>query len=347
MKKIITLLILTLSTFTFSETFYHTPHGSKYHRASCRYGVDYKNSNPISLERAISIGLEPCKLCDPPGEVTTSSSSESYNNLSYDNENTSFTTTSIKDKDTIASFNVLHLGWNNSKNYNMLANVVSQFDLIGLMEVMKEDGLVNLVNALNSNSNDSWSYHISNDKVGRSSYKEYYGFIYNDEVEFLGSNDFYPDTYDDFERDPYASSFRFGKFDFTMVLLHSIYGDSKSEREDEADNLDDVYTYYQDLDPNENDIIIGGDFNLSARNSSFDLIGVDGLKYAIQPYAKTTIGYTGLSSAYDNIFYSDYSTEVIGSGVYDFTNNNYKAIRKIISDHLPVYLDVTTIRDDD
>ena len=41
----------------------------------------------------------------------------------------------------IASFNVLHLGWNNKKDYKTLSEIISLFDITGLVEVTNEKGL--------------------------------------------------------------------------------------------------------------------------------------------------------------------------------------------------------------
>ena len=46
------------------ETIVHiTDTGSKYHRASCR---TLKSDHEVTLEKAKSMGLEPCKVCNPP-----------------------------------------------------------------------------------------------------------------------------------------------------------------------------------------------------------------------------------------------------------------------------------------
>jgi endonuclease/exonuclease/phosphatase family metal-dependent hydrolase len=247
----------------------------------------------------------------------------------------------------IATFNTLHLGWGKNKNYARLAEIISNFDVVGLEEVMSEAGLEELTRVLNEKTQRKWNYHMSDKKVGRSKYKEFYGYVYNDNAQFLESEGFYPDSKDVFERDPYAASFKLNEFDFTFVTCHSVFGDSKSERMAEASYLDDVYSYYQGLDNSENDIFIGGDYNLPANDQSFDLVNIDQITYALKPVQKTSIGKSGLSSAYDNIFYSKYTNEILDAGVYDFTNNDYASVRKSISDHIPVYVVIDTSIDDD
>lgn len=46
-----------------AQTFYKTPSGKKYHLADCHM---VKNvSEAITLEQAIKLNLEPCKICKP------------------------------------------------------------------------------------------------------------------------------------------------------------------------------------------------------------------------------------------------------------------------------------------
>ena len=142
-----------------------------------------------------------------------------------------------------------------------------------------------------------------------------------------------------------------GEFDFTYVLVHSIYGDRKSQREAEASQMYKVYNYFQDRDKKEQDILIGGDFNLPGYNAAFKKLFShrDQINYSLDPINKTSIGKKSLSKPYDNIFYSyRYTKEYTGRvGVYDFTDNDYSEVRRTISDHLPIFIEVETDRDDD
>jgi iron uptake system EfeUOB component EfeO/EfeM len=67
-----------------------------------------------------------------------------------------------------ASYNMLRLGSNNGKDYTTLAKVVSNFDIVGSIEVMNPSGLNSLVSNL-----PGWKYVISDHAVGDKSYKEY------------------------------------------------------------------------------------------------------------------------------------------------------------------------------
>ncbi len=264
-----------------------------------------------------------------------------------------FSFLSAKEIAVVGSFNTLHLGWK-GKNITQAAQVVSMFDITALMEVMSEDGVEELKEAVEKESGKKWEYIISKRAAGREKYQEYYAFIYQkDRVKLLKEHGFYLEKKeDDFQREPYGCDFKIGNFDFTFVVVHLTFGDEKSEREREAVQLGEVYDYFQKINGKENDLLLAGDFNLPAYDSSFKklLAHKDGIFYGIDPGIKTTIGKNGFSSSYDNIFYCyKYTKEYSGnSGAFDFTNGNYKKVRKEISDHLPVYMEFNIgNRDDD
>ena len=154
-----------------------------------------------------------------------------------------------------------------------------------------------------------------------------------------------------FERTPYGADFKIGNFDFTFVLVHSIFGKRESERRAEAFTMDRVYDYFQNLDSEENDIIIAGDFNLSADDEAFEnlLNHSDEVVHVLNPRIKTTIGKDKLASSYDNMFLSKiYTQEFEGkSGAIDFTKKQYRMMKDKISDHLPIFIIVDTEFDDD
>lgn len=251
----------------------------------------------------------------------------------------------------IASFNTLRLG-KGEKDYAHLAKSIEPFDIIGLVEVMNKKGLYKLLSEVEKISNSKWGYEISPYPVGTAEYKEYYAYLYKkDKVKFIKSEGFYPDVNDDFIREPYGATFKIDNFDFTYVLIHSIYGKKVSQRQFEASKILNVYNYFQNLDSIENDILIGGDFNLAANDSAFEnlLNHKDNIIFALDPSIKTTIGTKGFANSYDNIFLSKkFTTEFKGrSGALDITKEDYIKTRKEVSDHLPIFIIVDTEIDDD
>lgn len=251
----------------------------------------------------------------------------------------------------IGSFNTLRLG-KGDKDYEHLAKSIEPFDIVGLVEVMNKKGLYKLISIMEKISDSKWGYEISPYPVGTDDYKEYYAFLYKkDKVSFIKSEGFYPDENDVFIREPYGATFKINNFDFTYVLIHSIYGKKISQRQFEATKLIDVYNYFQNLDPVENDILIGGDFNLPANDPAFMAIlnHEDDIIYTLDPSIKTTIGTQRFANSYDNIFISKkYTQEFKGqSGALDITRGDFIKTRKEVSDHLPIFIIVDTEIDDD
>ncbi|MCL4585710.1 LuxR family transcriptional regulator [Fusobacterium nucleatum] len=251
----------------------------------------------------------------------------------------------------IASFNILRLGAV-KKDIVQTAKILKGFDIVGLVEVINRNGVEELVDELNKQSDEKWDYHISPFGVGSSKYKEYFAYIYKkDKVKFIKSEGFYKNGKSSLLREPYGATFQIGNFDFTFVLVHTIYGNNESQRKAENYKMVDVYNYFQDRDEKENDIFIAGDFNLYALDESFRPLykHADKITYAIDPAIKTTIGAKGRANSYDNFFFSQkYSQEFTGSsGALDFSGDNPKLMREIVSDHIPVFIVVETSKDDD
>lgn len=260
-------------------------------------------------------------------------------------------TLSLADEAYIASFNILRLGAA-KKDMVQTAKILKGFDIVGLVEVINRDGVEELVDELNKQSDEKWDYHISPFGVGSSKYKEYFAYVYKkDKVKFIKSEGFYKNGKSSLLREPYGATFQIGNFDFTFVLVHTIYGNNESQRKAENYKMVDIYNYFQDRDEKENDIFIAGDFNLYALDESFRPLykHADKITYAIDPAIKTTIGAKGRANSYDNFFFSQkYSQEFTGSsGALDFSGDNPKLMREIVSDHIPVFIVVETSKDDD
>ena len=242
----------------------------------------------------------------------------------------------------IASFNAMRLG-EKEKNYEIMAKILSNFDLIGIEEVMHEKGLKKLKAHLVKLTGEKWEYIISENSVGSEGYREYYGYIYRkekfQEVRKLG---FYKEKNEnEFMREPYGAYFKSGNFDFVYVISHSIFGDKETQRLIEASNYVNVYEYFLKKSE-ESDIIIAGDFNVPADSLAFrNLSERAGVSYLLSPEENpTTLSDERLVSSYDNFFINKEKTKEFleNSGVYNFVkSNNYAIIKKYISDHLPIF----------
>ena len=170
-------------------------------------------------------------------------------------------------------------------------------------------------------------------------------------VQILGDIRIYPDPDDGFIREPAVADFQAGTFDFTLIAIHSIYGDTKAERRAEAELLDEVYAAGQDADPLEQDVILLGDFNLPPGDAAFA-----NLKAILEPLITGT-RYTTISenakSLYDNFwfdaaFVSEYDGQ---NGVDDFDvtvfDNDDRAASLAVSDHRPIWATFETDGVDD
>lgn len=263
----------------------------------------------------------------------------------------------------IASFNTLHLGWGSDKNFEIIASILSRFDLVALQEVMKEEAVATLVSQLESIPSSSggsslqWDYIVS-DKLGTTKYKESYAFIWkSDRISLIPNSAFvHSDENDEFIREPYVASFKAGNIDFMLISAHFVFGDKLKERQDEARAMAEVYSKLQQADSHENDLILLGDFNLPPTDVGWqDLKDLTGIAWVLNPPSLTTVGKTGMSSLYDNIwFQTQFTPEFAGTGgsyeyMHDFFETDvFESARQFVSDHVPVYAVFrTNVGDDD
>jgi exonuclease III len=150
-----------------------------------------------------------------------------------------------------------------------------------------------------------------------------------------------------------------GNFDYTIILIHTVFGDNISERRGEAAELGAVFKAVQDEDPKENDIILMGDFNLPASDAGWqNLKAIATMQFAIPDTTLTTLNSSGkLSSSYDNIWlqgqytsweYADSSNaDYYYSVVFKDDPNPGKRAFKTVSDHVPVFAVFYVDKDDD
>lgn len=249
---------------------------------------------------------------------------------------------SYSEKIKLASFNVERLG-ESKKDYNALAKIISKFDIVALEEVMNESGLDELKDRL-----QGFDYVLSK-PVGTKKYKEHYAVIYKkSKVDKIKNIGVYEDKNDDFIREPSAFYIKSNKLDFLIIPVHSIYGKDEKKRAYEAYKYADVYKYFYNK-TKQDDILILGDFNLSANEKAFDKLKKEyKLVNILDPNVdKTTLSKKGLANSYDNIFLNLYKLKSFTRryGVYNFTKNNYESIRKYVSDHLLIFIELDNEKD--
>jgi endonuclease/exonuclease/phosphatase family metal-dependent hydrolase len=249
----------------------------------------------------------------------------------------------------LASWNIriYSTGSRDDSELALIADRLQQFDLIAIQEVRDEEVVRRTLDILKSRG-QAYEAMVS-PPIGRG-VKERYAFMWRPEKVFaLDAGMVFADPDDVFIREPFYASFVAGSFDFTLISIHVIFGDGIGERRAENVLLDDVYRTVQDADPNEQDVILLGDFNLQPEDS-----GMSEVEALLDPVytgaVRTTISDASL---YDNFwwdpkFVSEWSGD---SGVEHFDEavfgNDDDAASLALSDHRPIWVTFLTDRDDD
>jgi hypothetical protein len=94
---------------------------------------------------------------------------------------------------------------------------VREFDIVLIQEIRDatEQTIPNFIQQINQANGVLYSY-IESPRLGRTTSKEAYAYIYNTQaVQFVQGSDYvYDDNNDVFEREPYIATFKIGNFDF-------------------------------------------------------------------------------------------------------------------------------------
>jgi len=243
----------------------------------------------------------------------------------------------------IASFNIQVFGEKKASQPEImmtLGKIVREFDLVAIQEIRSQDErlLVRFVSQLNETGR-RFCFVIS-PRLGSSSYKEQYAFIFDTQTVQLDGSHSYTiyDPDDLLRREPHVGWFRTNHadarqaFTFSLVNLHL---DSRTP-DREIQHLNQIFRAIRNDGRGEDDVIIVGDFNLPGAE-----IGPraerSGLTWLInnQP---TNVRNT---RQYDNIIIDRLATtEFTGrSGVFDFLREYNLSMDQAlrVSDHLPVW----------
>ena len=239
----------------------------------------------------------------------------------------------------LASWNMMRLADN--KDNAVVVDILKNFDLVAIQEIMDPDALVRIVTELQTATSEEWGILISH-PIGRGTYKETYGYIWRKSVvNYTEESIIYIDDRDIFAREPIAAKFQTNDGnDFVLANIHVLYGKSKADRIPEIKALVSYWEWLAEVFPNEQ-FFLAGDFNMSPDHNSFDDLKVyaDAVIYDEKTSLSTKEGMR--ANLYDNIWYPRNIDAKMGAGVYDFTaiyglTNKYA--RSNVSDHLPVYL---------
>ena len=288
------------------------------------------------------------------------SSPQENKTINQSSNATIFPTTNITDNPSsqsnissirIASFNIQIFGESKRSKtevMDILARIAREFDVMAVQELRDdtETTLPIYLEKINSLPGPHYA-SVSSPRLGRTSSKENYAFIFNTDALRLISNYTFADppegtTTDLFQREPFISRFETldGSYDFVLIVIHTEPDTTPAELGNLTLALDDARKRF----PDETDFIMLGDMNadcsylsaseagsLPLRNSSFTWVVPDS--------ADTTTKST--DCAYDRIILAGdaaggYSG---GWGVYRF-DEAYgldQNMTEDISDHYPVW----------
>jgi deoxyribonuclease-1-like protein len=243
----------------------------------------------------------------------------------------------------IASFNIQVFGESKLDKpavVETLAEIVRNFDVVAIQEVRaaSQDAMLRFVEAVNAKG-AKYDYVIG-PRLGRTSSKEQYAYIFNAATLELDRESVYTvnDPDDMLHREPLVAGFRVRgppaeeAFTFTLVNVHT----DPDEVAAEIETLDDIFRAVRDDGRYEDDLIILGDFNADDHR----LLGVGGLSGVVAAISGQPTNTRGTDS-YDNLLFQPLPTsEFTGrAGVVDllrvFNLSMERALE--VSDHCPVW----------
>jgi endonuclease/exonuclease/phosphatase family metal-dependent hydrolase len=248
----------------------------------------------------------------------------------------------------IASYNIQVFGKEKEKDpevMRILADVIRSFDIVAIQEIRCKDStfLPRFVELINS-SGVRYDYAIG-PRLGRTTSKEQYAFIFNtDTIEIDRSKTYtFPDPEDRLHREPLVGMFRCKQappdraFTFRLINIHT----DPDEVKQEVNALDDVVRAVRnEVGPDgrqEDDVILLGDLNASEHELG-ELGQMSGITWAIADKPTNTLE----TKSYDNIlFFARETNEYTGrSEVVDMVrrfNKERDWIKDTVSDHLPIW----------
>jgi endonuclease/exonuclease/phosphatase family metal-dependent hydrolase len=242
----------------------------------------------------------------------------------------------------IGSWNIRHLGWNNDKAMEQVAHVAQHVDFLAIQELMDPAALSQLEQAVEGISGESWS-SMASDVLGRSSYREHYGFLWREsEIEYDSGAVVFLDSGDVFAREPYSAKFtalESGQ-QFAAATVHVVYGDSVGDRLPEIEALADYWGWLEEVYPGTPRLLMG-DFNLKPDHAGWSAMRGLGATPAITKGA-TTLGMSNgvWANLYDNIWHDDMAP-ITAKGIIRFPDllpGEHVTVRGSVSDHAPVWI---------
>lgn len=247
---------------------------------------------------------------------------------------------------TIASWNIQAFGPTKATDPDripIIAATISQFDLVAIQEIRDRTGtaIQDLEAAVDKLGMDYKV--IIGPRLGRSTMKEQYAYIYRaDKIKLVGSSYTYDDPEDIFHREPFIACFQTtspnSTFDVCLINTHV----DPDEAHQEIDNLAWIVTG-SDLKHRDEDIIVLGDFNSDCsyydENQPKTFITANYMIPAITNAMDTNLAKSDCT--YDRIMMTsamhDDWTGNAGVYLFDIHHTLTEKQAKKISDHYPVW----------
>ena len=245
----------------------------------------------------------------------------------------------------IANFNIQVFGKAKVRKTDVmviLAKTITQFDIVAVQEIRDKSGTAirELEHAVDTMGTD-YEYIIG-PRLGRTSSKEQYAFMYNTKTITAGESYTFNDQADFFRRDPFIAQFHAnnGRYDFVLITLHTDPDDATRE----INTIPMVVRDAQNHFPDEKDFIILGDLNADCKYFDEDdpasPLRNPEFMWLITNDMDTNLAKS--SCTYDRIVITAMSTteDYTGqSGVFRFDTvfSSTPNMAKKVSDHYPVY----------
>ena len=224
----------------------------------------------------------------------------------------------------------------------ILAKTISQFDIVAIQEIRDASGIAirsleHAIDAMGTN------YEIiTGPRLGITSSKEQYAYMYNTKTIFAGESYTFDDPADYFHRDPFIASFKTknGDFDFVLITLQTDPDDASREINAIPIVVKDAQKHF----PDEQDFIVLGDLRADCQYFNEDdqsgFMRDPEFIWLITNDMDTSLGDS--SCTYDRIIVTtataneDYTGK---SGVFRFDRafGLTKSMANKVSDHYPVY----------
>jgi deoxyribonuclease-1-like protein len=256
----------------------------------------------------------------------------------------------VKPTDTIriATFNLNVFGEKKVSDRQVtdyLVQICRHFDIIAVQEIRSQHQNVLPLLVVEMNADGSHYEYVIGPRLGRTSSKEQYAYIFDAASVEVDRNKVYTLQDDDdlLHREPLVATFRVRgpkpeeAFTFNLVNIHV----DPDEIDRELDVLDDVFLNVRNfayLDgTQEDDVILLGDLNVNDKHLR-QLGRVRGITWVVTGKQYTNVLRT---AQYDNILFDGQRTAEFTSrsGVFDFGREyqltNEQAL--LISDHFPVW----------